>query len=52
MSGQQPPALVERLVENLVDDGIRHSVPDDGWATVAADTRADDTVRPVSACRR
>ena len=33
------PVLVERLVTNLIDNAIRHNVPD-GWVQVATGTRA------------
>jgi len=33
------PVLVERLITNLVDNAVRHNVPD-GWVQVATGTRA------------
>jgi signal transduction histidine kinase len=33
------PVLVERLVTNLIDNAVRHNVPD-GWVQVATGTRA------------
>jgi signal transduction histidine kinase len=38
------PALLERLVQNLVENGVRHNVPDGGWVRVGSETRADGTV--------
>jgi signal transduction histidine kinase len=38
------PVLLERLVENLVDNAIRHNVEQDGWATIMSDTRPDGTI--------
>lgn len=38
------PALLERLVQNLVDNGVRHNIPDDGWVLVTTATRPDGTV--------
>jgi signal transduction histidine kinase len=35
------PVLLERLVQNLVDNGVRHNIPADGWVRVTAGTRAD-----------
>jgi signal transduction histidine kinase len=35
------PVLLERLVENLVDNGVRHNIPEGGWVKVATDTRPD-----------
>jgi signal transduction histidine kinase len=29
------PVLLERLVQNLVDNGVRHNVPDGGWVEAA-----------------
>jgi signal transduction histidine kinase len=34
------PVLLERLVENLVENGIRHNLPAGGWLSVTA--RADN----------
>ncbi|GAA2433347.1 ATP-binding protein [Actinomadura vinacea] len=33
--------LLERLVQNLVENGIRHNVPEGGWVRVASGTRPD-----------
>jgi signal transduction histidine kinase len=33
--------LLERLVQNLVDNGVRHNVPEDGWVRVTSDTGSD-----------
>jgi signal transduction histidine kinase len=41
------PMLLERLVSNLVDNGIRHNLPKDGWVSVRTGAGADDTVRLV-----
>jgi len=30
--------LLERLVQNLVENAIRHNVPKDGWATISSST--------------
>jgi signal transduction histidine kinase len=38
--------LLERLVQNLVENGVRHNVPD-GWAQVTSDTRPDGSVQLV-----
>lgn len=38
------PALLERLVQNLVDNGIRHNVPAGGRLAVSTASRADGTV--------
>ncbi|GFJ84424.1 sensor histidine kinase [Phytohabitans houttuyneae] len=32
------PVLLERLVQNLVENGIRHNAPPDGWVRVACRT--------------
>jgi signal transduction histidine kinase len=37
------PVLLERLVQNLVENGERHNVPD-GWVRVRTDTRPDGWV--------
>jgi len=34
------PVLLERLVQNLVENGVRHNVPD-GWVRVSTRTRPD-----------
>lgn len=36
--------LLERLVHNLVENGVRHNLPDGGWVHVSCGTRADGTV--------
>ena len=36
--------LLERLVHNLVENGIRHNLPDGGWVRVTSGTRHDGTV--------
>jgi signal transduction histidine kinase len=33
--------LLERLVQNLVENGIRYNVPADGWVSVTTDTQPD-----------
>jgi signal transduction histidine kinase len=33
--------LLERLVQNLVEHGVRHNIPDDGWVRITSDTRPD-----------
>jgi signal transduction histidine kinase len=38
------PVLLERLVQNLVDNAVRHNVPEHGWVQVTTDTRPDGTV--------
>jgi signal transduction histidine kinase len=38
--------LLERLVQNLVENGVRHNVPD-GWVRVTSDTRPDGWVELV-----
>jgi signal transduction histidine kinase len=35
------PVLLERLVQNLLDNGVRHNIPENGWVKVATDTRPD-----------
>jgi signal transduction histidine kinase len=37
------PVLLERLVQNLVQNGIRYNVPADGWVGVTSDTQPDGT---------
>jgi signal transduction histidine kinase len=34
--------LLERLVQNLVDNGVRHNLPQDGWVRVTSDTTPDE----------
>ncbi|RBQ18786.1 two-component sensor histidine kinase [Spongiactinospora rosea] len=47
-AGEAPTAgdalLLERLVHNLVENGIRHNLPGGGWVRVASRTRADGLV--------
>ena len=38
------PILLERLVQNLIENGVRHNVAEDGWVRVATSTRADGWV--------
>ncbi|MBG0567689.1 sensor histidine kinase [Actinoplanes aureus] len=38
------PVLLERLVQNLVENGVRHNVPAGGWVSVATRTRTDGWV--------
>jgi signal transduction histidine kinase len=38
------PVLLERLVQNLVENGERHNVPGDGWVHVRTSTRPDGWV--------
>jgi signal transduction histidine kinase len=35
------PVLLERLVQNLVDNGVRHNLLQDGWVQVSSDTTPD-----------
>jgi signal transduction histidine kinase len=35
------PVLLERLVQNLVDNGVRHNVPDGGWVHLTSGTQPD-----------
>jgi len=39
------PVLLERLVQNLVDNGIRHNVAADGWVRVGTGAGPDGTVQ-------
>ncbi|MEU8133892.1 sensor histidine kinase [Streptodolium elevatio] len=39
------PVLLERLVQNLVENGVRHNVPEDGWVRVECGAGEDGTVR-------
>jgi signal transduction histidine kinase len=41
------PVLLERLVQNLVENGVRHNVPDGGWVRVTSGTLADGSARVV-----
>jgi len=38
------PVLLERLVQNLVENGVRHNVPANGWVRVRTATRLDGWV--------
>ena len=38
------PVLLERLVQNLVENGVRHNVPVDGWVRVTTGTWPDGRV--------
>ena len=38
------PVLLERLVQNLVENGVRHNVPEGGWVRVRTGTRSDGWV--------
>ncbi|WP_045745197.1 sensor histidine kinase [Actinoplanes rectilineatus] len=38
------PVLLERLVQNLVENGVRHNVADRGWVRVTTRTRPDGWV--------
>lgn len=38
------PVLLERLVQNLVENAVRHNTADDGWVRVSSATRPDGTV--------
>jgi len=38
------PVLLERLVQNLVENGVRHNVPANGWVRVRTATRPDGWV--------
>ncbi|WP_328466182.1 ATP-binding protein [Actinoplanes sp. NBC_00393] len=38
------PVLLERLVQNLVENGVRHNVAAEGWVSVATRTRTDGWV--------
>lgn len=37
------PVLLERLVQNLVENAVRYNVPDDGWVFVGSRTGPDGT---------
>jgi signal transduction histidine kinase len=39
------PVLLERLVHNLVENGVRYNVPQGGWVRVGSGTGPDGTVR-------
>jgi signal transduction histidine kinase len=36
--------LLERLVQNLIDNSVKHNIADDGWVHVSTGTRPDGTV--------
>jgi signal transduction histidine kinase len=38
------PVLLERLVQNLVENGLRYNLPEGGWVRVDTGTRPDRTV--------
>ncbi|MEU4163922.1 HAMP domain-containing sensor histidine kinase [Actinoplanes sp. NPDC026670] len=38
------PVLLERLVQNLVENGVRHNVPSGGWVRITTCTRPDGWV--------
>jgi signal transduction histidine kinase len=38
------PVLLERLVHNLVENGIRHNIEDNGWVRVTSETQPGSTV--------
>jgi signal transduction histidine kinase len=38
------PVLLERLVQNLIENGVRHNVPAGGWVAVRTRTRPDGWV--------
>jgi signal transduction histidine kinase len=35
------PVLLERLVQNLVENGVRHNIAEDGWLEVGSETGPD-----------
>jgi signal transduction histidine kinase len=35
------PVLLERLVQNLVENGVRYNIPEDGWVLVESATSSD-----------
>jgi signal transduction histidine kinase len=41
------PVLLERLVQNLVENGIRYNVAEDGWVRVTSSTRPDGSAALV-----
>jgi signal transduction histidine kinase len=41
------PILLERLVQNLVENAVRYNVVEDGWVRVTSDTRPDGGVTLV-----
>jgi signal transduction histidine kinase len=38
------PVLLERLVQNLVENGVRHNIPSGGWVQVRSDTVGNGSV--------
>lgn len=36
--------LLERLVQNLLENALRYNIPQDGWVGITSDTRPDGTV--------
>lgn len=38
------PVLLERLVQNLVENGVRYNVEEDGWVQITSGTRSDGLV--------
>ncbi len=38
------PVLLERVVQNLVENGLRYNLPEDGWVTIGTGTRPDGQV--------
>jgi signal transduction histidine kinase len=41
------PVLLERLVQNLVENGVKHNLPDDGWVGVRTSTAPDGSAELV-----
>jgi signal transduction histidine kinase len=41
------PVLLERLIENLVENAIRYNLPEGGWVTVATSTTGDSVALAV-----
>ena len=39
------PVLIERLVQNLVDNGIRHNVGEGAWVRITSDTAPDGSAQ-------
>jgi signal transduction histidine kinase len=42
------PVLLERLVQNLVENAIRHNLPAEGWLSVRTETRAGEALLTVA----
>jgi signal transduction histidine kinase len=40
--------LLERLVHNLVDNGIKHNIPENGWVHITTNTQNDTAVLEVA----